>query len=550
MIDKLALIRPEIALFITTCVVMIVGLSKHAGERRSCAWISGIGLVIAGFLAWTTKVPLTGGGLMPALAPFAKTAIAAVSLALLCLLTGTVDRGYESRVAAGERFDPIRSSRGEFFAFFLFSVAGVMLCASADDLVWLFLALELTSLPTYIMVAISSPRLRSQEAGVKYFFLGAFGAAIFLYGFALLYGATGTTMLPEIAAKFATDGVGALGAAGLTLALVGVCFKIAAVPMHFYTPDVYEGAATPVTAYLAFAPKAAGFLAIFALVTTAGWTHTASTGVGGESLPEAVRVALWVIAALTMTVGNVLAILQSSVKRMLAYSSVAHSGYMLVGVIAGPGDGGLWRNGLAATLFYLVSYGVMNLGAFAALACVERGREGDEHGELESVDDIRGLCQTRPLVGWSLVLCVGSLLGFPPLLGFFAKLFLLTSAVASGEIVLAIVLALNSAIAGFYYLRLMSAAMFDEPGAALRKDRTRLTPFAGRVVATVVSGVGVVALVPMIGAIHTEGRRAVEVRPNGSAAAPPVSPEVTPAPAAAAVTDEKTPDGPSPLSQR
>lgn len=528
MIDKLALIRPEIALFITTCVVMIVGLSKHAGERRACAWISGIGLVIAGALAWTTKVPASGGGLMPALAPFAKTAIAGVSLALLCLLTGTVDRDYESRVAAGERFDAIRTARGEFFAFFLFSVTGVMLCASADDLVWLFLALELTSLPTYIMVAISTPRMRSQEAGVKYFFLGAFGAAVFLYGFALIYGATGTTMLGPIAAQFAANGPGALGTAGIVLALVGVCFKIAAVPMHFYTPDVYEGAATPVTAYLAFAPKAAGFLAVMLLVSLAGWSHAPGAPGAGESLPEALRVTLWVIAALTMTVGNVLAIMQSSVKRMLAYSSVAHSGYMLVGVIAGPGDGGVWRNGLAATLFYLVSYGVMNLGAFAALACVERGRTGDEHAELETVDDIRGLCQTRPLLGWSFALCVASLLGFPPLLGFFAKLFLLTSAVASGEIILAVVLALNSAIAGFYYLRLMSAAMFDEPGAGLRKDRTRLTPFAGRVVAAVVSGAGVVAAIPLIGVVHGAGRRAVELSPVGGAAAKTPAPVETP----------------------
>lgn len=543
MMDKLHLIRPEIALFITTCVVMIVGLSKHAGERKAGAWLSGAGLIIAGALAWFTPTRDAPTGLMPMIAPFMKTAIAAVGFLMLLTLTGTVDRRYEARVAAGERFDPIRATRGEFYAFFLFSLTGVMLCAGADDLIWLFLALELTSLPTYVMVAISSGRNRAQEAGVKYFFLGAFGAALFLYGFALLYGATGTTMLPGIAESFASGKAGVMGLAGMTLALVGVGFKIAAVPMHFYTADVYEGAATPVSAYLAFAPKTAGFLAAMSLVMCAGWGHAvgdagaaAAVVPGAGSLPESLRVSLFVIAALSMTVGNVLAILQTSVKRMLAYSSIAHSGYMLVGVIAGPGEAGssIWRNGLSATVFYLVAYGAMNLGAFAALSCVERQGKDGEHEELETLEDIRGLCAARPLIGWSFVLCTLSLLGFPPLLGFWGKLFLLTSAISAGEVALAVILALNSAIAAYYYLRLVSAAVFDEPGSRLLRGSS-VTPARGRLWAIATSAALTIILAPVAIPIARAAAEAV------SSAAPRTTEPVVPATAAV----EAPPSAPS-----
>lgn len=487
MIDKLALVRPEIVLFVATCVVMLTGLSGRAAVRRASSRICAVALVVAGVLAFTSP---RSGGLFPDLLPFAKATIAIVGLMLLALLSGTIDRQYEARIDRGEKFSATLANRGEFFAFLLFSLTGVMLCAGADDLIWLFLALELTSLPTYVMVGMSTPRLRSQEAGVKYFFLGAFGAAIFLYGFALLYGATGTTQLSEMAIIFESDGIGTLGMLGVIVALIGVSFKIAAVPMHYYTPDVYEGAATPVTAYLAFAPKAAGFLAIFLLVGVLGWTH----GESGASLPDPVRVVLWVMAALTMTVGNTLAILQSSVKRMLAYSSIAHSGYMLVGVIAGPGDGQLWTNGLGATLFYLLCYGLMNLGAFAVLSCIERrANAGEDPVELETVDDLKGLCRTHPVVGWSMALCALSLLGFPPLLGFWAKLALFTSAISAGEIALVIILGLNSAIAAFYYLRLVAAVYFEPEGRDA--SERRITPLMGRPLAAALSAVSVVVVV-------------------------------------------------------
>ncbi len=504
MIDRLPMLWPEIVLFVATCIVMVVGLSPTLKTRKLSAIIAGLGLVIAGILATKTPVATAaaqGQLLLPAMVPYAKMLIAIVGLLLLMLLAGTVDRAEETAIASGKRaFDPLRSNRAEFYAFFLFSLTGLMLCADADDLIWLFLALELTSLPTYIMVTISTARNRSREAGVKYFFLGALGAAVFLYGFALLYGATGTTNLNGIAESFATHGINSIGIAGMLLALIGLGFKIASVPMHFYTADVYEGAAPQVSAFLAFVPKTAGFLGILLLTATMGWSfvpghhdglvHSVS---GGHQLPEVIRLALWVIAALTMTVGNVLAILQNSVKRILAYSSIAHSGYMLVGVIAGPGNGSFSQNGLAAVLFYLMAYGLMNLGCFAVLAALERrpGPDGEPR-EIETVADLRGLCATHPALGWTMILCALSLLGFPPLLGFFGKLPLFTAAISAKEYPLVIVLGVNSAIAAFYYLRIAFAPFLEsaDPSA----EPAVLSPFRSRQMAAMISAVAMVLL--------------------------------------------------------
>lgn len=532
MFDKVHDLWPEIALFITTCIVMVVGLSPNLGTRRLCSLISALGLGVAGVLG-AVATP-EGQGLLPALMPFAKVLIAGVGLMLLLLAEGTVDRQEEDLIAAGRiAFNPLRTNRAEFYAFFLFSLTGVMLCASADDLIWLFLALELTSLPTYIMVTISQTgrnAARSQEAGVKYFFLGALGAATFLYGFALLYGGTGTTDLHQMQHFFADHGFHGIAQAGLLVALIGVGFKIAAVPMHLYTPDVYEGAAAPVAAFLAFTPKTAGFLSIILLCSTVGWGYGEFAGHG---LPDAVRLTLWVMAALTMTVGNVLAILQNSVKRILAYSSIAHSGYMLVGVIAGPGDGkSISGNGLAAVLFYLLCYGVMNMGCFAVLACVERkatgtGGHDDQPHEIETVDDLRGLCKTHPVLGWTMVLCALSLMGFPPLLGFLGKLPLFTSIISARDITLAVVLGLNSAIAAYYYLRLAWACYLQEPAPGV--PPARVTPYFSRPLAAMVSAIGVVLLVLAGNSLFrasNEAARLAEsaVQPGQHSAAPGRSP--------------------------
>jgi NADH-quinone oxidoreductase subunit N len=505
--DKLGLVLPEIALFIATCVVMVLGLSPSREVRRGCAFIAAIGLFAAGALRGYGTGDV---GLFPDLVPFAKGLIAIVGLLLLLLMAGTVDRD-EDTLADQRGFDPLRANRAEFYSFFLFSLTGLMLVASADDLIWLFLALELTSLPTYIMVTISTRGTRSQEAGVKYFFLGALGAAVFLYGFALLYGATGSTDLIEIAATLQAQagseaGLNPIAIAGLVVSFIGLCFKIAAVPMHFYAADVYQGAHSGVSAFLAFVPKAAGMLAILMLAGVAGWTH----GETGDSLPDALHGLMWVVAAATMFAGNVLALLQTSIKRMLAYSSIAHSGYMLVGVIAGPGRGaGFWDNGVAAVLFYLLCYGVMNVGAFAVLSCLERRGSHGPSGEIDEIDDLRGLHRTRPHLAAAMLLCGLSLLGLPPLLGFFGKLGLFTSAIAAGEIALVIILGLNSAIAAVYYLRVVVAAYLEPRDAARTADLVD-TPFPARTIAALLSGGGVLVLVlvaqPLVASTESAAR--------------------------------------------
>ncbi len=507
---SLEIIAPEIALFVGCCVVMITGLSPSQRVRDLTAVLAGLALVAAGGLAANTplEAAVEAGLPFPAMVGYVKVLVAGVGLILLLLMAGTIGT---AREGADGSFNPLRAERGEFYAFYLFSLTGVMLCASASDLIWLFLALELTSLPTYVMVVMSGrsaeSRSRAQEAGVKYFFLGALSAATFLYGFALLYGASGSTRLPEIAAAFETHGVGSLATLGMTLTLIGVSFKIAAVPMHFYTADVYEGSSSTMAAFLAFVPKTAGMVSIIVLVSTMGWRGATSGFFGSETgqLPVAVDVVLWGMAALTMTVGNVLAWLQSSVKRMLAYSSIAHSGYMLVGVIAGPGDGAMVHNGIAAALFYLLCYGVMNVGAFAVLACLEREQGVGRRAEIESVDDLRGLRRTHPGLAIVMGICALSLLGLPPLLGFWGKFPLFTSAISAGRIPLVVVLGLNSAIAAFYYLRLVAAVWLEDPEKGVEAATT--TPFPTRRVAAGISAAGVVLLaMPGVRAINASER--------------------------------------------
>ncbi|MBX3315628.1 MAG: NADH-quinone oxidoreductase subunit N [Phycisphaeraceae bacterium] len=516
MSEKLALLVPEIIVFLTTCIVMVVGLSPNLAVRRSCGLLSASGLFIAAILAINGPA---GDGLLPGLTPYIKAVIALIGVLLVMLVAGTVDREEDARVSRGGVFNALRTNRAEFYSFILFSLTGAMLCASASDLIWLFLALELTSLPTYVLVTMSTRGTRSQEAGVKYFFLGALGAAVFLYGFALIYGGTGSTKFVDIASIIAQQGINQITLAGMILAIIGVSFKIAAVPMHFYTADVYQGAASPVTAFLAFVPKTAGFVSLILLLALVGWDHGTDKVSVGHTLPSQLRLLLWVMAALTMTIGNVLAVVQSSPKRVLAYSSIAHSGYMLVGLIAGPGDygAGFAHNGIAAVLFYLAAYGLMNVGAFAALAGLERrGRDG-RPVEIDSFDDLRGLCAGRPLLGWTLVVCSLSLLGLPPLLGFFSKLPLFTSGIASGEIVLVIVMGINSAIAAFYYLRFAAVAMLEDPSDG---PKPLAAPFPARAMSGLVALVLVISLSFFGDALMKASRNAAVVEGSGVRAVP------------------------------
>ena len=488
MLDKVWFILPEIWLFGGAVVVSMMGLSRRKLLRDAVPFVVCFFLAAAmAAIPWiyADKVRLAGANLlMPELGPYVKMIVCGIGIVLAMLSVGLVDREIEDAIKSGRaRFDPLRLSRGEYFAFFLLSLIGAMLVCNANDLIWLFLALELTSLPTYVMVAISRPSPKAQEAAVKYFFLGALAAALFLYGFAFLYGSAGSMELTVIREEFAKQAAGGgldrLAIVGMILALLGVSFKIVAVPMHFYAADVYEGAAAPVSAFLAFVPKTAGVVAMLLLLGTVGWTG--HSGPGTVGLPQPILVTLWMVAVLTMTLGNVGAMLQSSVKRLLAYSSIAHSGYLLIGIIAGPGLG------IDAVLFYLLAYGVMNTAPFAVLAGLQRRGE-----EIESLDDLAGLRHRYPLMAMVMAVAAMSLIGFPPLLGFVGKLSLLVAGVQANHVPLVIIAVLNSAISAWYYLKLVGLPILELPTAV--SDTVKRGASAWPRVAAVLAAVAIVVL--------------------------------------------------------
>lgn len=493
MTAKLTLIAPEILLFIGAVVVAVLGLSRAPAVRRAVPAVTA--LFLAGSIAVTAFVYRSdavadSGLLIPMLGGYAKALIASIGIFLVMVGGPAIDRRLEEAFDSGRAaFDPIRTMRGEFFAFFLLSMAGTMLIANANDLIWLFLALELSSLPTYVMVAVSRGTRRAQEAAVKYFFLGALSAATFLYGFALLYGATGSLEFPvmqqQLAMQAATGGISTLAIIGGVLAVLGIAFKLAAVPMHFYAPDVYEGAGAPTTAFLGFVPKVAGVLALIVLLSLFGWSgHTAMfDGAAREisGLPAPIAAVLWMVAVLTMTLGNIGALLQRNVKRMLAYSSIAQSGYLLIGILSGPKDG------FDAVLFYLVGYGVMNTAVFAVLAALERNGE-----EVEALDDLSGLRARQPVLAWMLAFAAIGLIGMPPLIGFFGKLALFSSGIESGQTVLVIIAAVNSAISAFYYLQLVAVPMLGAPNARTSSVQSIASPWPRY--AAVLCGVGVLVM--------------------------------------------------------
>lgn len=480
MITKLSTLWPELTLLVGAVCCLMVGLASQLEARKSAARIAAAALVLAGMLVPATQPDHAAAfGEFAGIALFVKSAVLIVGFVLVLIMAYVPYQLKQSaEVEHAKVFDPGDAFRGEFFAMALFSLTGVMLTAGANDLVWLFLALELTSLPTYVLVATARDRIDAQESGVKYFFLGAMSAAIFLYGFTLIYGATGFTEFAQYNAngeltggiryvvqqQLAANGsLSPLLITGVLLSLLGVAFKIAAFPMHFYAADVYEGATGSVTAFLAFVPKMAGFVALFLILTLVGWQYQIPGG-NGHDLPQVIMWTLWGMAAITMTLGNVLAMVQTNVKRILAYSSVAQSGYMIVGLLVGPAlvsevlpGGSVIGNGIAAVFFYMVAYGLASIAAFAALGTLSvRGEEA------ETLDDLDGLASRHPAIAAVLLIAVLSLIGIPPLAGFIGKVYLFGSAIKEGYIVIVVIAVLNSAMSAAYYLRISARCFFGQ----------------------------------------------------------------------------------------
>jgi NADH-quinone oxidoreductase subunit N len=358
---------------------------------------------------------------------------------------------------------------GEYFGLILFSTLGMMLLASGFDLVIIFLGLEIMSVSLYVLTGFRKGDLKSNEAALKYFLMGAFATGFLLYGIVMMYGSVGSTNLEQIIKTIALGEAGSslMVWAGAGLLLVGFGFKIAAVPFHMWVPDVYQGAPTPITAFISAGPKAAGFAALlrvflFSFVTIkVDWTTI-----------------VWIMAALTMTVGNIIAIAQSDIKRMLAYSSIAHAGYVLVALVAGG------ETGISSALFYLLSYTFMNIGAFTVVILL--GRKGQENTGL---DDYSGLATRSPLLAIMMSVFMFSLAGFPPTAGFMGKFYVFGAAVKSGFVGLVVIGVLNSLVSVYYYLRVVVIMFMRAP-----------EPEAQRI--PIAFGTGLVLLISVWGVLH------------------------------------------------
>ncbi len=432
-------VAPEIALFgAAIAIVILRSVVRHDDRVHSASMLLAIaGVVTSGVFTGVQWGFVHGNGPYQALsglvavdglAVFVKSVILGATL-LALLLSG----GYLRR----------ENLEGpEYFALMLCSATGMMLMASANDLVTVFLSLEILSIALYVLAAFDRTRLSSQEAGLKYFLLGSFSSAVFLYGIALVYGATGTTNLTGIA-KFLAENVllhdGVL-LVGLALLLVGLGFKVAAAPFHMWTPDVYQGAPTPVTAFMAAATKAAAFAAILRIFVGAFHLYDVDW-----------RPAVFALAVLSLVVGTVAAVVQTDVKRMLAYSSISHAGYVLIGVQAAT------DKGTSAALFYVCTYAVMATGAFAIVMLVAR-RGDDRH----ALTDYRGLASARPVLAGLFTLFLLAQAGVPFTGGFVAKLSVFSAAIDVGQYWLAAVGMLAAVVGAFVYLRIV-LAMYAPP---------------------------------------------------------------------------------------
>ena len=336
--------------------------------------------------------------------------------------------------------------RGEYYTLLLFSISGMMLMAQAADLITVFLALELLSLPLYVLSAFARPRADSEESGLKYFLLGAFSSGFVLYGIALVYGATGATSLTGIVAAVSNGSPGLLLTIGAALILVGLGFKVAAVPFHMWTPDVYQGAPTAVTAFMAAGAKIAGFAALLRVFATA------FPSIAADMTPV-----LQAISALTMIVGNLIAISQSDIKRMLAYSSIAHAGYILMAFVP-YGNPEVAPVSVAAGLFYLVAYALTSFGAWSVVIAVEK-----KEGKGLAISDYAGLGRKYPALAAAMTIFMLSLTGFPPTLGLVGKFYLFRAVIAGGFIPLAIIGVVTSLVSAYYYLRVV-VTMYMQDG--------------------------------------------------------------------------------------
>src|SRR5437763_2202306 len=424
-------ILPEIVLSIFGMIIMV--LDPVMDERRSQRTLGGIALLgaIAALVATLYQAQPRFWGLafwdmvkVDAFSIFFHVVVAAVTILVI--------------LSSYEYMEVQKIRAGEYYGLILFGGVGMALMSSAVELVLIFIALEISSISTYILAGFRRRAAISSEASVKYFLLGSFATAFFLYGIALMFGATGSTSISTISQVLRSGQIPVLAYAGIALMFVGLGFKVAAAPFHIWTPDVYEGAPSPVVGFMSTAPKAAVFAVLLRIMFEA-------------NAPGRLWL-IWVTAALSMTLGNLGALVQNNVKRLLAYSSIAHAGYLLVAFAALPGSG------IPAAMFYTASYAAMNVGAFAVVS--HFASAGERYVTLE---DYSGLGRRSPLLAATLTIFLLSLIGIPITGGFFAKFYVFSAALQANLVGLVIIGVLNSAVGAYYYLRVMVVMYMREP---------------------------------------------------------------------------------------
>ncbi len=459
------LLMPELIIVLTLLIVLVFDLFDSI-SKQVLGWMTIVGAAIA---LWVSIQMHQAGTVGTQFNDMFKVdnfslffnIIFLVSTILVALIS-------ISYLGSGDR------KQGPYYLLILLATLGMMLMAAGNELIIVFLGLELMSLSLYVLAGYFRESPASSEAGMKYLLLGAFASAFFLYGIALIYGGAGTTSVPAIAEAITSPNKSPLLLAGMFLLVVGFGFKVAIVPFHQWAPDVYEGAPTTIAAFISAGPKAAGFAAFLRIFMEA--LPSLQVEWGGV---------LIVLAMLTMTVGNIIAIAQTNIKRMLAYSSIAHAGYVLIGLAAANNDG------ISSTMLYLLVYCIMNIGAFGAVILAKTA-----DGESLMISDYAGLGMRKPLLAMFMTLMLLSLAGFPPTAGFVGKFYIFKSAVQAGHIWLVIIGAINTAISAFYYLRVVVTMYMREPEEELEFSPYSSTLVIGLIIAAI--GVLLIGILPSL----------------------------------------------------
>ncbi len=451
---------PNILLVAWACALLLVDLFISKRRKGITALVAAFGLaIVMGIVLAQAGREMTAFNGMITVDGFS------VFLSVLFLATGllsiAIAYGYLKRMGF---------ERGEYYTLILFSISGMLLMAQASNLIVIFLGLELLSIPLYVLAAWARPRQESEEAGIKYFLLGAFATGFVVYGIAMIFGATGSTQLSEIVASVtAGEAVTSLLMVGAALLLVGFGFKVAAVPFHMWTPDVYQGAPTSVTGFMAVGAKTAGFAALLRIFVSAF-----------PSLSLDLVPVLWGLAAVTMIGGNLIAIAQTDIKRLLAYSSIAHAGYILMAFVSF-GNPNVAHDSVASALFYLVAYAITSFGAWAMVIALEKAE-----GKGLEISDYAGLGRKYPALAAAMTIFMLSLTGIPPTLGLIGKLYLFRTVVEGGFIGLAIIGVLTSLISAYYYLRVVVVMYMREGDAQVTSDSWLYITIGATALATVI----------------------------------------------------------------